>query len=161
MVAPICDTKCGTQPGAAGGGGLFSATKVETSAPFVPGAVGVTGTVIPLDSVVFDVGPAIRPSGGGLLIEQDGFYQVEANEVWSGTDALFFLFLLVNGETVQPSSAPANSPISGISETLSLKASTVSVLLQLSAGDVLQLSAASPGDAGAVVNATLSAEKVG
>jgi len=143
MVARICDTKCGTPPG--GGAGAYSATKISNAAPFAAPALEA---VVPFDTAVFDVGPAITPDldGDALVINQDGFYEITATHTWTG-GGTETVAISVNGVVVQRDSA----------ENPGTRAGSLSVLLQLSAGDVVQLLASS--DAGDTVLATLSAEK--
>lgn len=143
MVAPICDTKCGDAPG--GGAGVYSATKISNAAPF---AAPVAEAIVPFDSIVFDVGPAITPDLGAdaLVINQDGFYEITATHTWTG-GSTNVIAIAVNSVVVQRDSA----------ENPGTRAGSLSLLLQLSAGDVVQLLASSvEGD---TVLATLSAEK--
>lgn len=152
MVAPLCDTRCGSPPGGAGGG-VYSATKIDN-----PGQVVPPGVVTESDftSVVFDVGPAITPdlADNALVIEQDGFYYVTASENWLNEPdgAVFASAIHVNGAIVQSSS---------ISELLTTKAGSYSVLLQLSAGDRITMTALTivEGASASTFGGTLSAEK--
>lgn len=141
MTSPICSTVCGTSGGA---GGVYSATKISNVAPFAAPALEA---VVPFDSVVFDVGPAITPDldGDALIINQTGFYEITATHTWTGGGTLDSIAIAVNGVVVQRDSSEG------------LVAGSLSVLLQLSAGDVVQLFASSAE--GDTLLATLSAEK--
>jgi hypothetical protein len=148
MVAPICPTIC--SPGGGAGGGVYSATKITNSVPFAAPSILSPDTVVPFDTVVFDVGPAITPDLPSLVINQDGFYEIIATHTWTGvTGSNNVISIMVNDVVVQSDSA----------ENPGTRAGSLSVLLQLSAGDVVQLRASSDGPGGDLLTATLSAEK--
>lgn len=150
MVAPICPTIC--SPGA--GGGAYSATKISNAVAFA--APGVVGGFVDFDTVEFDVGPAITPdlAGDALVVEQDGIYSILATHTWVGeTGSTDTVSIYVNGILVQLDAAE-NPGVAG-----SIRAGSLSVLVELEAGSVVQLQAQSIGPGGDSVLATLSAEK--
>jgi hypothetical protein len=146
MTAPICPTIC--TPGGGAGGGFYSATKISNSVPFAAPSILSPDTTVPFDTVDFDVGPAITPDLPSLVINQDGIYEIIATHTWEGT-SIDVISITVNGVVVQSDSA----------ENPATRAGSLSVLLQLSAGDVVELRASSDGPGGDTVLATLAVEK--
>jgi hypothetical protein len=148
---PICDTKCGTPPGG-GAGGVVSATKIDNPGQTVPPGVV---TEADFTSVVFDFGPAITPDlvDNALVIEQDGLYEVIASEIWLNDPdgAVFASAIHVNGAIVQSNS---------LSEQLTAKAGSYSVLLELSAGDRVTMTGLTVAAGDSQFSSTLAAYKL-
>lgn len=150
MVAPICSTLCG---GSGGAGGPYSATRIQNLVPFIV-PVGAP-VVVPMDDVMFDVGPATAPDldNDQILILQDGFCQLNATYSYlsEGSDVAVFI---------------AKGDGTGLvndfffSEPVVSKGGSLSVLVELSAGDTVQVRASNAtADTAPALTATLSAEK--
>jgi hypothetical protein len=146
MVAPICPTICA--PGGAGGG-VYSGTKISTDTPFT--APSLAGAIVPFDTVDFDLGPAIEPdlANDALVVQQGGIYAILATHTWEPGGSTNTISIEINGVQEQLDSA----------ENPSIRAGSLSVLVELDAGDVIQLRAFSSDGTGVLAEASLAAEK--
>jgi hypothetical protein len=155
MAIPVCDITCGVPGGAGALGGIYSATRIQNLVPFII-PFGAP-EVVPMDNVMFDVGPATEPDldGDQILILQDGIYQLNATYSFTspgdGSDVAVFI-TLANGVGLVSNFF--------FSEPVTAKGGSLSVLVELSAGDAVQVRAsnASVGTT-PTITATLSAEK--
>jgi len=148
MIAPICPTICTPGGGGAGGAGIYSATKISNAAPFTPPG---GGGFVDFDTIDFDIGPALEPdlTSDAINVLEDGVYMILATQFWSAGGSDDFISIFVNGASVQVDAA----------ENPGVRAGSVSVLIELSAGDLVQLVAQSSNPGGDPLLASLAVEK--
>jgi len=144
MVAPICPTIC-SPGGGAPSAALYSATKISNATPFTPPG---GGGFVDFDTIDFDIGPALEPdlASDAINVLQDGVYAIYATHFWSGA-GLDIIAIFRNGSQIALDSA----------ENPGVRSGAITVLVELDAGDVIQLVAQS--DAGDSVFASLAVEK--
>jgi hypothetical protein len=156
MIAPVCNTVCGSS--STGGGAASSVAKISNgfTPQLIPNGDVTTLVLLPIEEV--DVGAALTADGesSSIIVNRTGVYEVMHSASWSGVEGALVegasSFILVNGVPVDFGTGNPGS-FADVSYSFSM-------LLNLTAGDVVQLVAQHQSDAPVNLLARLWLEQV-
>jgi hypothetical protein len=156
MVAPICETKCGSAPGGSGGAGFAAAiAQIQSGAPQTILDETVTQVLFATDEI--EIGSAdAQAANNQIVVGEDGAYEILHEVIWGdGTAGFVSTVPRVNGADVLIGQYLAAVVADG---TIYSRSSIV----LLSAGDVITLFAEQDtGGARDINGARLTVTRVG